>query len=94
MFAYVQITDKSKVSYGYAKFCFDQQILELSALQGMPNSVPTDIPIAEINALKQDTYYRWNRIQFNYNNKNYIFLSTGTEELHYFQNKFSNLTVV
>jgi len=94
MFAYVQITDESAVSYGYTSFTFDHQSLVIAALKGMTNSVPTDIPIIKIISLQQDTYYHWNRIQFNYNNKHYIFLYTGLKEFNYLQRSLVKLVTV
>jgi len=94
MFAYVQITDKSAVSYGYTSFTFDHHSLMIAALKGMTNAVPSEIPIIKIIDLKQDNYYRWNRIQFNYNNKHYIFLYTGCKEFDYLQTNLVRLAMV
>ncbi|WP_057880819.1 hypothetical protein [Companilactobacillus kimchiensis] len=94
MFAYIQIIDnKSAVSYGYTSFSFSNCHLSIAKLEGMINSTMIEIPISQIADPKRDTYYRWNRIQFNYNNKHYIFLYTTTRESEYFQKNLPNLTV-
>lgn len=94
MFAYVQIINSHAISYGQAKLTVSNDILTISALKDMANSLPTTIPITKIINFKQDTYYRWKRIQFNYNNKQYLFLYTNSKKAKFSQNKKSQSTIM
>jgi len=94
MFAYVQIINSHAISYGQAKITLFNDILTISALKDMANSLPTTIPITKIINFKQDTYYRWKRIQFNYNNKQYLFLYTDSKNAKFSQNKKSQSTIM
>ena len=94
MFAYVQIINSHAISYGQAKITLSNDILTISALKDMANSLPTTIPTTKIINLKQDTYYRWKRIQFNYNNKQYLFLYTASKNPKFSQNKKSQSTIM
>lgn len=84
MFAYIQIIQKdSSVSYGYVSFKISKDTLSISSLKGLINTDQINIPINQISDIKEDNYYGWNRIKFNYNNTQYIFLYSGYGEFDY-----------
>jgi hypothetical protein len=84
MFAYVQIINQnSGIKYGYVQFKFSKGMLKLSALQGLSKSDAIAIPIAEVTAVKEDNYYGWNRIKFNYKDIQFVFLYSGYGEFDY-----------
>jgi len=84
MFAYVEIIDsEEKVSYGYSNFSFSKGVLSIRPIKGMLGTSTQNIPIKEITNIKEDTYYGWNRISFNFANKTYSFLYSGYGEFDY-----------
>lgn len=84
MFAYIEIIqNNSSVSYGYSNFSFKDGVLTIKPLKGMDRSSTQKIDVAKITDIKEDTYYSWNRIQFNYGNDQYAFLYSGFGEYDY-----------
>lgn len=81
--SYLQISDQDTViAYGYPKISFTPNQLSIAAIPGM--SAKITIPIPQTSQVKTDTYYRWNRIQFNYNKKHYVFLYNNCRDFDYY----------
>lgn len=84
MFAYIEVIKNNvSVSYGYSNFSFSNGVLSIKPLQGMKHSIAERIPIDEITNIAEDTYYGWNRIKFNYDNTQFVFLYSGFGEFDY-----------
>lgn len=84
MFAYIQvIKNNSSISYGYSNFSISNGILSIKQLQGMKHSTTERISIDKITNIKEDSYYGWNRIKFDYNDAQFVFLYSGFGEFDY-----------
>lgn len=78
MFAYVEmINNKMESTYSYVEFEISKGKLSIKPLKGMLPSHFTNIPISEIEDIRENGYYGWNRISFDFEDEKYIFVYSG-----------------
>jgi len=84
MFSYIEIiNNKSEAVFNYVNFEITKNILSIKPVKGLLSATTIKIPLKEITDIHDGNYYGWNRIQFTYNDKKYIFIYSGYGEFDY-----------